>query len=564
MDKITTFSLVDDITGDVYIKNLSPDSSFIKQASYENLEPELRDFINNKLKPAPGKTYLLINAMGASDYFGENLNADWFYEETLKKHHKSFEQYGHSFRHHVNKDPKIAEGRVIFSYYNDKMKRVELVTEVDTKKVDDILKRLEKGETVATSMACKVSKDICSICGNEAKRREDYCVHLKAYKRKIHTPSSPIPGAKKFGQKVYAENPDPKFFDISFVTIPADSTSSVLMKIAEAITGKEKTADIVKKDVARIDELDVIDIPKRRLPKKVLKKLAEHYTTPEIMTTMINMNMFPTKEDYQLIHMIGDGLGKEAELMDEIGMVFDIPSEPDKSILTKVASCNLSDSLANELLPYASDLGIGKPVVLARYMEKMSEVEEEVVPESKGHVVNTIPYLGGVGAAYYGYNKLLERAKKSKGLNFFAETETPPAVKHKLTKFLVDKPLLFAAGILGTGYALNKLQEKVLEKQSGFDPETANRLLLSSAIVAPAAFLYAASKRKAALNGEVLDGPDSFVANHPYASTALGTAALTPILKKLLVKRSSAEEYYSDLFLNSPEEFEQLYKETIK
>jgi hypothetical protein len=94
------------------------------------------------------------------------------------------------------------------------------------------------------------------------------------------------------------------------------------MKIAEAITGKEKTADIVKKDVARIDELDVIDIPKRRLPKKVLKKLAEHYTTPEIMTTMINMNMFPTKEDYQLIHMIGDGLGKEAELMDEIGYGF--------------------------------------------------------------------------------------------------------------------------------------------------------------------------------------------------------------------------------------------------
>jgi len=47
MDKITTFSLVDDITGDVYIKNLSPDSSFTKQASYENLEPELRNFIIN-------------------------------------------------------------------------------------------------------------------------------------------------------------------------------------------------------------------------------------------------------------------------------------------------------------------------------------------------------------------------------------------------------------------------------------------------------------------------------------------------------------------------------------
>jgi hypothetical protein len=57
----------------------------------------------------------------------------------------------------------------------------------------------------------------------------------------------------------------------------------------------------------------------------------------------------------------------------------------------------------------------------------MSEVEEEVVPRflKRNMWLTRFRILGGVGAAYYGYNKLLERAKKSKGLNFFAETETP-------------------------------------------------------------------------------------------------------------------------------------------
>ena len=203
MDKQTTFALVDEVSGEVFVKNLGGGVDFVKSASYDNFEPEVADYIKNKLVRKEGKSYLLINAMGSSDYFSSNLNGDWFDEESLKMSHKTFEIYGHQFRHHVNKDPKIAEGKVLFSHFNTKMHRVELVTEVDSKKVGDILGRLERGEMVATSMAAKVPYDICSICGHKSKAVSEYCFHLKMYKNQIHTPANPVPGAKRYGQKVY-------------------------------------------------------------------------------------------------------------------------------------------------------------------------------------------------------------------------------------------------------------------------------------------------------------------------------------------------------------------------
>lgn len=64
----------------------------------------------------------------------------------------------------------------------------------------------------------------CSICGNRAPTRAQYCNHLRFQMRDVIN-----------GKKVAALNPSPKFFDISWVTRPADPTAYMLKKVAEDV-----------------------------------------------------------------------------------------------------------------------------------------------------------------------------------------------------------------------------------------------------------------------------------------------------------------------------------------
>lgn len=61
----------------------------------------------------------------------------------------------------------------------------------------------------------------CSICGNRAPTRAQYCNHLKFQMRDVID-----------GKKVAALNPSPRFFDISWVFRPADPTAFMLKKVA--------------------------------------------------------------------------------------------------------------------------------------------------------------------------------------------------------------------------------------------------------------------------------------------------------------------------------------------
>lgn len=184
--------------------------------------------IDNFVKDIPvrdGFFYLHINAMGAGEYYGSNRNGDYFPEAQLIRWHKTFETSpAHVFRHHVNKDPAKSIGKVIFSYYNPRMHRVELIAEVSKELgADEYMKITQLGQYPATSMACNTPFDVCSICGNKAHSRLQYCTHLTTQLNTLYPD----------GRKVMALNLGPlKFFDISIVIRPADITSSVLEKVA--------------------------------------------------------------------------------------------------------------------------------------------------------------------------------------------------------------------------------------------------------------------------------------------------------------------------------------------
>lgn len=208
------------------------------------------DFVSG-IKSDPNKIYVHILAMGAGEYFGANRNGDYFPEEVLKKYHQTFvTSPAHIFKHHINKDPSIAIGQVVFAVYNERMHRVEVIAWIDRIKGYDVVEKIEEGQFPNTSMACHTPYDTCSICGNRARSRNDYCTHLRNELGKIYPD----------GRKVMAINDALlRFFDMSIVFRPADVTSSILQKVAfeRGVIGSAESAEAndLREKVASLKKL---------------------------------------------------------------------------------------------------------------------------------------------------------------------------------------------------------------------------------------------------------------------------------------------------------------------
>jgi len=205
---------------------------------------KLIDFMD-RIRPRDDGRYVLLNAIGAYEYWSSNANADAFSEWSLKGEPPppmvkefirakglpmpteygcdTFERYAYTYRYHQNQDPTLTIGeRVCCAAYNDKMHRVELIVFVSNEKAPDLVQRIDAGEPIPWSMGAKLPYDICAVCMNVATRREDYCEHLKNMKNHV------LPD----GQKVFSWNWFPRFFDISAVIVPADRSAYSLKKIA--------------------------------------------------------------------------------------------------------------------------------------------------------------------------------------------------------------------------------------------------------------------------------------------------------------------------------------------
>ena len=196
---------------------------------------EALDYIKN-VKPMPNKTIILVLAMTAGEFYGFNRNGDGWSErpmqigktiigpaEVLPKHYQSFENNANVFRHHINKDPEKRIGQVLKAFYNWLMHRVELLLALDNKQAEDVVQEIENGKFPAVSMGCKVKYDVCSICGNCAPSRKEYCDHARYQ----------LGDTLSNGKTVGVWNPSPKFFDISAVRRPADKLGFTMKKVAD-------------------------------------------------------------------------------------------------------------------------------------------------------------------------------------------------------------------------------------------------------------------------------------------------------------------------------------------
>lgn len=255
------------------------DAVFEKTASAQLL-PEVTNYIAG-LSPRKDSQYVLVNAMGAGEYYGSNVNGDWFSEASLIHAPDNWSgnpvfdrlaaknwPYGyptfyraHPYAHHRNKDSSRAFGEVELAAWNPQMKRVELVARVDRDKCaafggQGTWDKLRSGAFPDVSMGTKVPFDTCSICLDKDRyqtametfdpvkhrhpgiaildyhksmgairglsiTRADYCEHALKMMNRIFPD----------GRKAFVLNDWPAFFDISFVFIGADKTAKTMLFI---------------------------------------------------------------------------------------------------------------------------------------------------------------------------------------------------------------------------------------------------------------------------------------------------------------------------------------------
>lgn len=194
-------------------------------------------------------------AIGATEDYGPNRNGDGFSRDTCQRYHHTFEKFARFYRDHLNKNPAKSYGLVKASFYNEPMKRIELVCALNGTQeaadrnggiiADKELEKLANGKDIPVSMACKIPFDKCSACGNKARTRAEYCDSVENGGRcKAGGLKHNLGRVLEDGHVLHADNPDPSFFDISHVFRPADRIAYVsgqLQKAASAgvISGAE-------------------------------------------------------------------------------------------------------------------------------------------------------------------------------------------------------------------------------------------------------------------------------------------------------------------------------------
>lgn len=408
--------------------------------------PVVASYIN-EAKRIPGVMQVLLTALGATEFWGPNVNGDGFREEVLAHPgpdfgFETFKHYAKVYKHHVNKDPKASYGSVLLAVYNPVYHRVELIIGINESSAPDIIDRMESGDYPVWSMGCKIPYDVCSICGNKAPTRKQYCEHLRYMLNQIDTET---------GRLVYADNIRPKFFDISYVLVPADKTAMTLKKVAFVMPGgktlssaelAEKAAEIRKNSTMKKEvpaeqppgSQDVVDEEmtaqvlrgaveardrEQKIPSSVLDHLSSKYSLPEILSTMGSMLILPKPQEFQRLFLRSQGENINQKMTDDlekVGACFDPLAnwgsvEQEHYDHLDISPDNVRTEIAQTLLPYLEKRSFAAPL-LAKRMEEMAKTASVMDPTYKRPVYigpedrgdskknNIVPILGTSALLY--------------------------------------------------------------------------------------------------------------------------------------------------------------------
>lgn len=412
MIKVSLFQGTEEY-GPAAVPLFGPTDSYFEKVASASLLPEVSAYIA-QLKPRNESQYVLVNAMGAGEYYSSNVNGDRFSEAALVHAPDDWRgvplydaarakdwAYGfptfygaHVFPHHRNKDAKRALGYVELAAWNPHMKRVELVTRLDHESCmrhggEGIWDRLKSGGYPDVSMGTKVPFDTCSICTDRKKYQQGW----DRYDPKRH--KSPGEAILEFhkqlkakygigirglsitradycdhartrmnfilpdGRKVWVDNDFPRFFDISYVFIGADKIAKAMMKIADggrvySFMGSAELAE--KLSAVSVDyDLEKMAAAVEGLKSAEMKK--------EVIPNQLAGKAVPllTKQEEDLppgvLHVLGGcGLGSALSTLSGLGIVLR-PREFQRIVLIHSGKTDLADQLESmgHLFPKVDD-----------------------------------------------------------------------------------------------------------------------------------------------------------------------------------------------------------------
>lgn len=576
MDKLLTFSGYDAVSGPhIFPIEIDREKTIGHIKMARPLPPEVEQYIRTA-KPIPGKTQLLTDAMGAGEFFGSNVNGDYFPESALSHRGDDygFQTFlkGHVFRNHVNKDPAKAYGNVLVAAYDPHMHRVVLIHTIDNARCADVVEGIANGQYPDVSMGCRVPWDECSICKNKAKNRSEYCDHLKYQMNKI------LPD----GRRVCAYNWLPRFFDISVVVIGAEKASHVLQKVAshtqavvkssaelgELHYGKiatDKKADITKQTPSNIPEpakpidentkshlLEAMDdagdvkAGEPPLPKEVLNAFSE-FPLEQVFHTLGMLGMDLRPEEFQRIVLVKQGAASLADTLEARRLVFDEASPPSRiePWAAKFATfnpANLNEKVAQIARPYMSERSCYPEILAARLVRMEKQASEEAVrydrdsqwhrmsPEQKrkaSGMPGIIPAALALAAGFAVFKNVFPQLM-----------EKGPLPVRALARHPWLLPVLAAAGVGAHAIHSSMTTPKPLvgEYGTGRGLDAAGGGLYDGTKIAsiasplarlgviPAAYIYAGLQQRRWEKGDRLNAVDRFIASRPDLTAVLGFA----------------------------------------
>lgn len=548
------------------------------------MSSELHEFIK-ALKPENTKVYILVNALSAGEYYGSNRNGDYMAEDVLKKYYKHFEDQGHVYKHHKNKDPRKALGKVLFSHYNDDMHRVELVCELDENKDERFISRIQNGEYPAVSMGMKTPYDICSYCGNKAKSLAQYCRHLKHQMNKVFPD----------GKKVMAINPAAKFFDISFVIIGADPTAGVMKKLASdnttavpsASLGEEflreaalKEADLEKQIEAPAEIQTITKDPNNNIylsqpeiPKETIKAMVKDASLGEIFSTLRGMAIMPKPIDFQRIVLYSQGHEKYADALDRNKILLVDVDENTKPFLPEnVSPHNFNDKWAKKYAHLIEDHALTKPLITVRMLEKVAAPDPDAAQDKEFYLRKESPgwkkFLFGEteDAKLTPYKNPLAASTALSGMYYglhkYVPWQTGKAIPGNIDAFIMRRPWMIPL-LLGATAAGSIQIQKSLDKQAGLI--TPNPMVRSAFIAIPGSYIYSGVQEAKVRKGKPIGKVQNAVRKHPLIAgilASMGLGKVTKLLTKMgsLEKRSNLKKAVSAL---SPDELDSLFNDVI-
>jgi len=536
-------------------------NGFRKQASVikEFWSPEILSFIKKgEFDTSSDSLVVLTNVLGACEYYGPNANGDAFSKEALSHDgldygYKTFEKFGHVYLHHINHDPQKSVGKILFAHYNPRMNRVETIDLVNKHKAEKFAEQIEQGEYPSVSMGCKVSHDVCSICNNKATKIAYYCDHLKTSMNRV------LPG----GKQVCAYNPEPIFFDRSYVIVGADRTAGHLAKVASnsiftmpsAMVGSliygehgEKIADPKKADIVKeipVDNIKVIkskelsEIEKKALglflkhalpclenfektfDKLLIKKLAE-FPLDNVISTATALGIVLKPQEFSSLMLTKSGQHKMANLICDISteefwkMSVDITKNYKINKEYKVDLKLCDDKAASYLDSVIKNRSIFEPF----FSERLGECRNSKLIKKSGVVSSVIDPsflsdLAGLILAYLAYRSAIPNT------SLIAIEEILKANPKLLLPLIGGGALIHRAfsNDVYPGEPKYSFSKKALFEKTSYLGTVV--LPIGAAYLASA---YLANRRR---YGEQLSGIEEFIADNPLLAgggTALGLA----------------------------------------